>query len=184
MLCDICHKNEASIHIQEIVNGQKKSIHLCSSCAAAKQESEGLDLGPFNLAGLLYKLSGSAPDFKDETTQENNVEILSCPVCNWDESQLRATGKLGCENCYKVFEELLSGALKNMHRGLSHLGKHPAGKSNELCKLHHELTKLQKLLAQAIEKEEYEDAAGIRDRITELKEECERLSAADKEQEQ
>ena len=182
MLCDICHKNEASIHIQESVNGQKKSMHLCSSCAAAKQESEGLELGPFNLAGLLYKLSGSAPDLQDNTSTENSVEVLSCPVCNWDENRLRATGKLGCEHCYKVFEELLSGALKNMHRGLSHLGKHPAGKSNELCKLHSELAKMQKLLAQAVEKEEYENAACIRDRITELKAECEKLSVSDKEQ--
>ena len=58
MLCEICKKNEATIHIQEIIGGQKKSMHLCSSCAAAKQQGEGLDLGPFNLAGLLYKLSG------------------------------------------------------------------------------------------------------------------------------
>ena len=71
-----------------------------------------------------------------------------------------------------------------MHRGLSHLGKHPAAKSNELCKLHRDLGNLQKLLAQAIEKEEYEDAAGIRDRIAELKAESEKLSAADREQNQ
>lgn len=178
MLCDICHKNEASIHIQEIVNGQKKSMHLCSSCAAAKQESEGLDLGPFNLAGLLYKLSGSGPDIQDESAHGNETELLTCPVCQWDESRLRAAGKLGCENCYKVFDELLSGALKNMHRGLSHLGKHPAGKSNELCKLHSDLAKLQKRLAQAVELEEYEDAAQIRDSINELKAKCEKLSEA------
>ena len=59
MLCEICHKNEATIHIQEIIGGQKKSMHLCSSCAAAKQQGEGLGFDPFNLAGLLYKLSGN-----------------------------------------------------------------------------------------------------------------------------
>ena len=59
MLCEICNKNEATIHIQEIVGGKKKSLHLCSACAAAKQHGAGMDIGPFDLAGLLYKLSGA-----------------------------------------------------------------------------------------------------------------------------
>ena len=29
MLCQICNKNPATIHVQEIINGEKKVFHLC-----------------------------------------------------------------------------------------------------------------------------------------------------------
>lgn len=171
MLCEICQKNEATIHIQEIVGGQKKSMHLCSSCAAAKQQSDGLDFGPFNLAGLLYKLAGNAAD-SEKSSDNKNTGQLVCPVCSWDEQRLSTSGKLGCENCYKVFAPLLSDAIKNMHRGVSHVGKQPVGKAKELCLLHRNLAELQKKLQSAIEIEDYENAAVLRDRINELKVKC------------
>ena len=182
MLCEICNKNEATIHIQEIVGGQKKSMHLCSSCAAAKQQAGGLDFGPFNLAGLLYKLSGNdigKADMPGDSGAENisGEPKLVCPVCAWDEKRLRATGKLGCENCYKVFAGLLTEALKNMHRGVAHLGKHPSGNGAELCALHSKLAQLQRKLQQAVEIEDYESAAQYRDRINELKKSCEEFAS-------
>ena len=63
-----------------------------------------------------------------------------------------------------------------MHRGTSHLGKNPAGSGNELCSLHSEQVKLQKLLCQAVEAEDYESAALYRDQINELKARCEEFS--------
>ena len=171
MLCEICNKNEATIHIQEIVGGKKKSMHLCSSCAA-KHGKGALDLGPFNLAGLLYKLSGSSTGEDDPFSGDNKASQLVCPECSWTEEKLKNTGKLGCINCYKVFGALLNDALKNMHKGSSHVGKQPSGKSNELCILHRELADLQKKLQQAVAAEEYENAAALRDRINELKLRC------------
>ena len=175
MLCEICKKNEATIHIQEIIGGQKKSMHLCSSCAAAKQQGEGLDLGPFNLAGLLYKLSGGGELEAVEKAPDN--EQLVCPACSWDEAHLNATGRLGCENCYRVFAPLLNKVLKNMHRGTSHLGKHPSGKGTELCALHSKMAQLQRQLQQAVEEENYEAAAEYRDAINELKVQCHQKSS-------
>ena len=172
MLCEICHKNEATIHIQEIIGGQKKSMHLCSSCAAAKQQGEGLDLGPFNLAGLLYKLSGNSSADEKSSDSTGNAGGLVCSVCSWDEQRLKSTGKVGCENCYKVFAPILNDVIRNMHRGSSHMGKQPAGKGQELAMLHRQLAELQKKLQQSIETEDYENAAVLRDKINALKEEC------------
>ncbi len=171
MLCEICNKNEATIHIQEIVGGKKKSMHLCSSCAAAKHGADGLDLGPFNLAGLLYKLSGSQADDSGAENDDDFAKLV-CPECSWTGQKLKATGKLGCGNCYKVFAPLLSEVLKNMHHGSSHVGKQPSGKSTELGVLHRELADLQKKLQHAVDAEEYEQAAVLRDRINELKLRC------------
>lgn len=172
MLCEICHINEATIHIQEIVGGQKKSMHICSSCAAAKQQSEGLDFGPFNLAGLLYKLSGNI-SAGEKSGSKSSADQLVCPVCSWDEQRLNASGKLGCENCYKVFAPLLSDVIKNIHRSTSHVGKQPAGTGQELSSLHRKLTELQKELQKAVDLEDYESAAVLRDSINELKARCE-----------
>ena len=177
MLCEICNKNEATIHIQEIVGGQKKSMHLCSSCAAAKQQSEGLDFGPFNLAGLLYKLSGNSSESADSKPEKEKTQ-LQCPQCGWDESKLHSTGRIGCSNCCKVFAPLLEDVLKNIHRGSSHVGKQPSGKGTELCRLHRELAGLQRRLQQAVEAEEYEKAAEYRDMIAGLKSKCDNFSAA------
>ncbi|MBE6368278.1 MAG: hypothetical protein E7052_10300 [Lentisphaerae bacterium] len=170
MLCEICHKNEATIHIQEIIGGQKKSMHLCSSCAAAKQQGEGLDFGPFNLAGLLYKLSGNVSE--NDLPGEDAGSQLSCPVCSWDASQLQSCGRVGCSNCYKVFGSSLDDVLKNIHRGTSHVGKQPSGKGTELCSCRRKLAQLQKELQRAIETEAYEKAAELRDQISELKAQC------------
>ena len=116
MLCEICQKNEATIHIQEIVGGQKKSLHLCSSCAAAKQQSEGMEFGPFDLAGLLYKLSGNpAGKSSEPEAADSSSAQLVCPQCRWDENKMKKTGRLGCSNCYKVFAPVLDELLKNMH---------------------------------------------------------------------
>lgn len=180
MLCEICKKNEATIHIQEIVGGQKKSMHLCSICAAAKQAGSGLDFGPFNLAGLLYKLSAEAENNTKESSSRSAEHDLVCPECSWSETQLNASGRLGCEHCYRVFAPLLSEALKNMHRGSSHVGKHPQGKGQELCSWHRELARLQKLLQNAIAEEDYESAAVLRDQINELKLRCDAIAGKGK----
>ena len=174
MLCEICNKNEATIHIQEIVGGKKKSLHLCSACAAAKQQGAGMDLGPFDLAGLLYKLSGAesaaAPENGGEKEEKSE---LVCPVCDWTAEKLKKSGRLGCGNCYKVFASLLADPLKNMHRGSAHLGKQPVGRGTELCRCRQELARLQQDLQKAVELENYESAAELRDQINELKKRCE-----------
>ncbi len=182
MICDICKKNEATIHIQEIAGGQKKVIHMCQECAAAKQSDAGFDFGPFNLAEVLYQLSGQKPP---ETAAsgatgekpESGTE-LTCPDCGWSEAMLRRSGKLGCGRCYTVFAALLNDAFKNMHRGSSHLGKHPAGnsKASDLRNCRDRLNSLQKKLQQTIAAEEYENAAVLRDKINELKAECDRIA--------
>ncbi|MCP3964916.1 MAG: hypothetical protein GY750_11060 [Lentisphaerae bacterium] len=179
MLCDICKQNEATIHIQEIINGEKKTLNLCGGCAAKKSKSDpSLDLGGFNLAEMLYNLSENMeipglkePDEQQEqTTGDDTAATLSCPGCGWSLQGLRKTGRLGCPQCYNTFHNVIMEALENMHRGKLHVGKKPGGnQDDESPRKMLELMNLQKELDELVQREEYEKAAEIRDKIIALK---------------
>ena len=55
MLCQICHKNTATIHIKEFVNGQQKSLNICAECAAVNSHDNDLFAG-FNIAELFMDI--------------------------------------------------------------------------------------------------------------------------------
>ncbi len=176
MLCKICNKNPATIHIQEIVNGEKKTLHICAGCAAQKSKEDPV-LNGFNLAEMLYSLSGQmgAQEGDKQEQPKDGEEVLPlsvCPKCGWDSARFRKTGRLGCANCYSVFEDIVIPALANMHRGSFHVGKAPgaAGSSgSESGRRMLELMKLQKELEDHVRREEFEKAAEVRDRINALK---------------
>lgn len=181
MLCDICKQHEATIHIQEIVNNNKKAIHLCSECAVKKSQNDpSFDFGGFNLAEMLYNISesqggipGFSPVSKDESsdeTENKDAVDLKCDGCNWTLKALRQTGRVGCPECYNVFREVIENALENMHRGKLHVGKRPGNKGpDKSSDLMLELMNLQKELDEVIQREEYEKAAKLRDKINKLK---------------
>ncbi len=194
MLCDNCHKNEATIHIQEVAKGKKKSLHLCSECASKKSPDAGLgNIGGFNISQLLYDISTNfgLPGLTDALNKSDATsgklddkaptKELICPVCTWNSEKLRKTGRLGCSNCYKVFKNILDKALPNMHRGKIHIGKNPAqSTAGAGPRRMQELLEFQKQLDQAIQAEEYEKAAEIRDQINDLKEELNSSTKEDK----
>ncbi len=179
MLCDICKKHEATIHIQEIINNHKKAMHLCSECAVKKSQNDpSFDFGGFNLAEMLYNISeyqGGIPGLSslpEDKTQSDIKEItdLKCDKCKWTLNALRQTGRVGCSECYNVFSEVIQNALENMHRGKLHVGKKPGSKNTDKSSnLMLELMNLQKELDEVIQREEYEKAAKLRDKINILK---------------
>ncbi|QSH41770.1 UvrB/UvrC motif-containing protein [Lentisphaerota bacterium ZTH] len=180
MLCDICKQNEATIHIQEIINGEKKTLNLCGDCAAKKSKNDpAFDIGGFNLAEMLYNLSENMeiPGLKlpeeqqEKAGADDTAAKLSCPGCGWSLQGLRKTGRVGCPQCYKTFRSVIMEALENMHRGKLHVGKKPGGsKDDESPRKMLELMNLQKELDELVQREEYEKAAEVRDTIIQLKE--------------
>lgn len=172
MLCNICNKNPATIHIQEIINGEKKSLHICGECAAKKSQNDPVLQG-FNLAEMLYNLSGemNPPSIDEEPQTDDSVPSVTCDICGWDTAKFRKTGRLGCSKCYAVFSEIITPALKNMHKGTMHVGKRPGDLSSakEASKVVLEVMNLQKELDELVLREEYEKAAIVRDKINGLK---------------
>ncbi len=188
MLCNICKKNPATIHIQEISGSEKKTLHLCQSCAEKKAQEDST-FQAFNLAEVLYNISnnlsvsGDAGEPKTPDVSDPRFAGVFCPTCSWDYDHFRKTGRLGCPACYQAFAEHLKGAISAMHRGTTHPGKvppsfqesHTARQSVNRNILLAELEKLRETLKTAIAGEEYENAAVLRDRMSEIKKQIEVL---------
>lgn len=175
MLCQHCHKNEATIHVQKIEDGHVKSLHLCESCAAEHSAGDS-DLHGFNLAEVLFDIAGKVADAVSSGSGEASEAVPDpvCPHCGWSLQKFRKTGYLGCPECYQAFESPIAGMLKNMHRGDHHTGKIPlttgAGQQHghEAARLRREIERLRKEQEEKVRREEYEEAAVLRDQIQEL----------------
>jgi protein arginine kinase activator len=85
---------------------------------------------------------------------------LTCPACGLKYAAFRADGRLGCPDDYDAFRPALEPLLERIHRGTRHGGKAPRAAA-----LRAELSELRGQLAAAVEAENYEDAAELRDRI-------------------
>jgi protein arginine kinase activator len=179
MLCEICKQNQATIHIQELNKGEKSALHICESCAT-KKGLGSMNLQGINIAEILYKFSASTEEFlpitANNTTSPNisdNKTIINtiCPKCKWKISKFQQTGRLGCENCYQTFFEVLSETLNSMHKGNIHTGKYPNLQESGEGSLMLDILNLQKQLDEHVKREEYENAAQLRDQINKLKKE-------------
>lgn len=157
MICQICKENEATVHYTEVTNNKVSEMHLCERCALEK----GISVKPdFLLADLLAGLAGLE---KGPTLREEK----KCSNCGLTYSDFKTSGRLGCAKCYQTFKPSLSALLKKIHGSLNHSGKVPAviGKEVEGAKT---LKKLRAKLQELIKKEEFEQAARVRDEIRKL----------------
>ena len=159
MKCESCN-NPATVHLTEIKGGKKIEKHLCESCA---QQLEGIGAAkghtPINelLTNFVMAHSGAT---KEQT--------LQCDACGVTWAEFRQSGLLGCSNDYKVFERELAPLIQRAHEGATHhVGKVPTrrGSTNLAPRRRVDADKLKKDLQRAIDAEDYERAAKIRDQI-------------------
>jgi len=155
MICQICGVAEATIHLTEIVNSQMIDLHLCEQCAKEKE----VDLAPpISFSDLLSGLV-------DFTAREEKETIdLTCPTCGLTYEGFKKVGRLGCENCYQAFQSVLLPLIKRVQGTTQHMGKRPA-RMNEKAKGENELKELNDRLKKHIAREEFEEAAQVRDKI-------------------
>jgi len=163
MFCQACKKNEATIHLTEISDGNRLEMHLCQDCAV----EQGITAkSQMSLNELLSSLLAAAPS--DEEIRGQSGADMVCPNCGETLDQFRKDALLGCPNDYQVFEKVLAPLIQKAHEGATaHKGKVPARapadtvKQNRMLALKHEL-------AEAVKAEDYETAAALRDKINQL----------------
>lgn len=172
MLCDNCKTREAKIYYTEIIDGCKKEQHLCEECAkkftSFQMESPTLSK-QFTLETLLSSLLSAYEESKEEKVEE---KILTCEHCGMTYQEFLKTGMFGCPQCYQSFKEPLRDCIKNIQGASKHMGKAPVGFKTATEKLVHSMSEIDRLsirLQQAVEKEEFEEAAKLRDMIRGIK---------------
>lgn len=157
MICNVCGANPATIHLTEIINSQMLEIHLCEACA----EEKGTDFKThFNVADLLAGLSDLSP----AETIETKADKLVCSECGLGYEEFTKNGRLGCAACYDAFSKYLTPLIKRVQRSTQHLGKRPSRIAPE-AEAKHELRILQEKLKKSVAKEDFEEAARLRDQI-------------------
>ena len=159
MQCDMCHAKEATVHLTEIINNKVTKLHLCENCA--RQKSQEME-EHFGLADLLSGLADLSPVVeKKENIPDTGIK---CPSCGFTFQHFRKMGRLGCPKCYDAFRDQLSPLLRKIHGSVTHTGKLPSKKEAVRDKAVF-LNDLKGALKKAVECEEFEEAARIRDRI-------------------
>ena len=159
MLCCICTEKNATVHLTQITGDKMQKVDLCEECAKTKGVN---DQTGFSLADLLLGLGAS-----QELEQSADGKEAKCPQCGFTHADFKKSGRLGCSECYVTFSEGLGGLLKTMHKGTRHVGKVPESLRTRRD-LSDQLTALQKKLNKAIETEDFEQAALLRDQIKQL----------------
>lgn len=163
MLCEQCGDNEAVIHLTQIINNQMGTFHLCESCAADKGLEPEPKMDNLPLTDFLAQMSQEqAPTVSSDATE--------CEFCGLTLKNFKKTGRLGCSHCYVTFDEHLRGLFRQLHGATQHVGKVYLPPDPTAAERTEQLTRLRRKLEAAVQREEFERAAQIRDQIHELEE--------------
>ncbi len=174
MMCEKCRKNEATVHLTEIIKNVKSEVHLCEGCAR--------EIG---LNSKLSNFSLTVPDMLSFLNVDEAGEIVDshhCKRCGTTFVDYKKTGKLGCPECYRYIKSALDPVIANYHGEKKHIGKMPSnfiemkstGKifletTTRVAEKTETLTELEKKLDLAVKDERYEEAAVFRDKIKKYK---------------
>lgn len=165
MNCQECGKKPATLHFTKIVNGEKTEFHFCEACAREKGELIPGAPNGFSIHNLLSGLL----DFEPNNTNVigSKPQEIRCEECGLTYAQFGKLGHFGCSSCYSYFSDRLDPILKRVQGNTVHIGKIPK-RVGGLIRGKREIEELKKELQSRIEKEEFEQAALIRDQIREL----------------
>lgn len=177
MLCDNCKENKATVEYTEIINGEKRQMHLCEECSH-KLGISNLNFNmPINFSSFFGGLLNDEYNSQEFMPLFQTVKELKCDNCNMTYEEFTKDGKFGCEECYNTFSNKIDSLLKRLHGSNKYVGRKALNTSakhdiseevvqeKKSNKNETKLEKLQKDLKKAIEEERYEDAAKLRDEI-------------------
>lgn len=157
MSCEICGKENARIRIRQIIGTECREMRICEACARERGiigsagESLSEDAAWF-LHGLFEYIPGKS------------LGTRSCPLCGTRLRDIRTSRRVGCSSCYESFGREIRKLLRLPESGKIHKGKLPARVlSYKTFFIDRENLKIQ--LEIALDKEDYEKAAELRDRI-------------------
>jgi protein arginine kinase len=176
MKCKKCNK-QAVFHITELTNSKPVEHHLCEEHAreylsGSSQEAESVGqlavaLSQGNIPGNIQEQIQAKPSVGGVADELKELDLQTCPICGMSFYDFRQIGKLGCPNDYSFFSQQLDDLLMNIHGAVEHTGKVPKDFdiASALQSKKTLLIKLRRELDDAVQYEDYESAAKLRDKI-------------------
>jgi len=160
-VCDNCGSKDAIMKVTQMLSDEMTLIHLCEKCAAEKGLGSVPDQVNFPLTDLLSKIS-------EETVEEGGSSESECSFCGLTMRDFRDTGRLGCPHCYETFYTHLRKLLRRIHGAVQHVGKVYLPPDPTASQMEGRLEGLRRKLNRAVESEDFERAAELRDQIRSL----------------
>ncbi len=166
-VCQVCKKARATVHLTEIdsENAEPTEMHLCEACA--KESGTSTKPPP----GAAMKFATSLIELHQKEGGARTGKTIVCPECGMSYQEFRIKGRFGCTTCYDAFESGLLPLLEKVHGATEHVGPAPtaaAATEGAQPALQRELVELRRRLKSVVDEERYEEAARLRDRITEV----------------
>src|ERR1044071_5527526 len=167
MLCDNCKEREAIINLTQVEHDSKVTLHLCEQCAQQKGVETGgavLKSPLGNFLGAVVKGGGGGAG---GALVPAAGDALRCPACGSTLRDFRDSGRLGCDQCYVSFDVHLRDLLRRLHGSSQHVGERYEipGEGANASDPRVRLLDLKAQLRRAVEGENFELAAELRDRI-------------------
>ncbi len=184
MKCQKCDK-VATFHITELTGSAPEELHLCEEHAQeylhrgdarddAADENAPCERGASCSCERLDDAADAEENFDDASLKELTEDLMAtdfqaCPYCGLGFQEFRKSGRLGCANDYRTFQDRLEPLLLGVHGAVEHVGKRPSRfEKATAANSGATLVRLRNELNDAIETEDYERASVLRDRINEL----------------
>lgn len=165
MDCDQCHEREAVIHLTQIVNEQVTTLHLCERCAAEKGVESASPVTKTPLGSFLAAMGKEVGPAGAGARGLAVADREHCPRCGGTLQDFRETGRLGCAECYVHFEGPLRELLRRLHGSTHHVGERYTAPGATPADPGREQAALREQLRLAVETENFELAAELRDRL-------------------
>ncbi len=166
MLCEKCKKKQATTYIKQVVNGKVTEMNLCPDCAAEMHIHTGSIFGNHLFGAQNSILSGL---FGNTPTGLGSTQTQVCPQCGTSLNEISSSGRVGCANCYTTFREYLRPTIQRIHGKVEHEGKIPSDHVKEMTTTE-KIDLLKKQMSEAVEQQNFEQAATLRDQIRDLEE--------------
>ncbi len=169
MNCEKCKNKKATVFYADDGGGQHA---LCASCAEALGKLTSYSKGgapesamPFTPHSSLLSLTfDEGQDFAVYAPDSDGGE-RKCPFCSASLSFVKRSGRVGCPECYNVFEELLFPSALTID---SAIGARMPRRRRSAIERRRNISALKLKLKLAVEAENYELAATLRDEVKKL----------------
>ncbi len=172
-MCDACGARPGRVHFVEIRGTEISQSLLCDVCSQEKTGVPPASAPPaFPPPGFAPPPPSPFPSFDWNLVLAGAVTPtgpVPCRSCGHTWENFRKVGRFGCPSCYEHFRPLLADLLRRIAREVRHHGLRPpdAHACRDAFDAHDstDLPRLRTSLAEAIAREDFEEAARIRDQI-------------------